>query len=185
MIKKLIGGRNTVKAKVKLGKRLGTGLEGTVREANLIFGKNGKTRTHQFAVKSFKWYFDSYGAWANPKKQFQIMKELSTLNRQGKLGLRIIPTIRLIKTVFGKDKLLVTKLNIVKDLTPEQHADYLRDIKRQSLIGAKNGYSILKDAFQPVLDKNGKVIAVLTDFGQVSKTKPIAINELTNRLLTK
>ena len=41
---------------------------------------------------------------AKAEKQFKTMQELSELNWQKKLGLRIVPTIRLRRTIFGRKR---------------------------------------------------------------------------------
>lgn len=173
-VKTFLGGRKPIQAKLLVGRKLGKGEEGVVREANLTFTKNGKIRTKEFVIKTFKGIRNRDYAFKNPRRQFSIMQDLSALNKQKKLGLRIVPTIRLIKRPLVKDQLLVTRLNILEKLSESQRREYENDLYRQKNVAADNGYKILPDSFRPVMDKNGKIIAVLTDFGMVIKTKVFA-----------
>lgn len=168
-IKTFLGGRKPIRAKLEIGRKLGEGQEGIVREANLTLTKNGRTRTKQFVIKTFQSILPRKYSFRNPRKQFEVMQGLVELNKKKKLGIRIVPTIRLIKRRIVKDQLLVTRLNILENLSQSQRKEYEDDLYRQRNIGLENGYKISIDSFKPVLGKDGKVNAILTDFGLVVK----------------
>ena len=173
----LIGGRRKIRAEIKLGKQLGAaGQEGKVLEAEVVLKGGKRSRTVRLAQKVFhEWEMPNAFAkysWRNPERQFAVMKKLSRLNRQKKAGLRIVPTIRILKG--GKmPSLLTTRLETLQ-IKEVFHSpfwnDFKADAERQEKIAAGLGFTCSDDAFFPVKDrKTGKVVAVLADFGQVEK----------------
>ena len=111
----------------------------------------------------------------DPVGQFNIMNELIELNRNQNLGLRIIPTIRLLEQ-NGKYKLIMTRLTIPK-LKKAQKEQFKTDWMRQVKVLRENGYECAKnavypDAFFPQIDKKtGKCFAIIGDFGAIQKIK--------------
>jgi hypothetical protein len=167
--KKLIGFKNEKKVKLKRGKKIGQGVEGKVYSGQVFVKRKDKTKAKKVVIKKFRFLFGDAGNFGRADKQFRTMKDLSTLNKQEKLGLRIIPTIRLKKNLFTYE-LIMTKLDIVKtnSLSPKEYEKYQRDIKRQKFIAQKNGFIVGRDAFFPIKE-NGKIVAIIGDFGNISK----------------
>ena len=107
------------------------------------------------------------------------MEELQRENRKKKMGLRIVPTIRLRKMRGKKSRILTTKLDTIGLIEKAKRRDkdaeelrkpFIKDMTRQIAIGKANGWNIYIDAFEAVVDKkSGKVVAVIADFGNVTK----------------
>lgn len=165
----LIGGRRPVKAKIKRVRKLGSGKEGTAYEVEAELRSGGKRRKITLVEKVFH-PFKKYKTFGNPKEQFRIMNEISELNRRENLGLHIPNTIRLRRRWFRKPALISSKFERIRVLEGKQITDYFEDALRELEILRKKGYSAGPDAFMPVLDKeSGKAIAVIFDFGLISK----------------
>ena len=118
----------------------------------------------------------------DPEKQFGLVRELIELNRKKKLGLRLPPTVRLLKRE-GKPTLLLTwyrdrhgrELKAKHMLKSNEKAQYLEDRDRQIEALKSQGYTVTNewdDKFEPFLDpKTGKYVALLLDFGGLAKKK--------------
>ncbi len=163
--------RGTRVRQIRPTKELGGGGEGDVFEAvvSIPYAKKWwKTRKVVMAVKRFKAPFQKV------RLQFKIMNEIIALNRKKKLGLRITPTIRIVKRFFRlRPDLVLTKLSLAKypgkGLTPKQNEEFLEDRSKQLVVLAHEGYHSSADAFFPQVDpKTGKGIAIIGDFGNVS-----------------
>ncbi|MEW6295559.1 MAG: hypothetical protein AB1467_04670 [Candidatus Diapherotrites archaeon] len=153
-------------------KYLGSGVEGKVFEVEVAVKKAKKIKKRVFAEKEFREGMQWYGHWLPPKKQWLLMKELLKLNRDKKLGLRIIPTIRPLKRKDKISSFFLTKLDVIdfKGINSKKLTEFEEDMQRQIEIGSKKGYFISDDAFLPVFDKKTKkVIAIIGDFGQIRR----------------
>jgi hypothetical protein len=169
--------RGTRVRKIKRKKLIDVGTEAGVFEVEVEVRVGKRKKIVKMVEKEFRnpivpASYELY-PYGNPLMQFNIMNKLIKLNRSKKLGLRIIPTIRLRKIKGKKPRLVLTLLkNVLKEveLTPKQKKEFERDALRQQLIGKKNGYYILEDVFFPVIDsKTGKCLAVIGDFGGIRR----------------
>jgi len=168
----LIGGRKPVIAKIRAKKKLGQGFEGTAYEVEATAGKGERKRKISLVEKRFKssLFRRDLGNLRNPEAQFRIMGEISGLNRQKKLGLHILPTIRLRKRWLRKPALIITNLDGIpyKELEGKQILQFYADFVRQQEILFNEGYYACSDAFMPVLNKKtDKVEAYIFDFGSI------------------
>jgi len=179
---KLRGGRKTVKAKVKRKKFLGKGFEGKVFEAEVTVKKKGKERTVTLAEKKFKRtrYKEKYArqkkkhpSFRDPKKHFATYQELKQLNQEKGLGLRLPRTVRLRKRLLRKSTLVMSKIEIARfeDFKGRDLKNFIKDTKRQVEALKNYDYGIGPDSFFPVRGKNGKITAVIGDFGTIRKIK--------------
>ena len=166
----LLGGRKPVEVKLLNRKKfLDSGGEGYVYKVKVILRRGGRERKTTLAEKEFHTLEETGHPFRNPTKQFEMMQGLLKLNREKKLGLRIIPTIRLLK---GKGSLIITKLDVFNPylLSPEQYSEFSKDVNRQLAILSSNDYYACSAAFHAILDKaSGKVVAAITDFGSIKK----------------
>ena len=175
----LRGGRKPRIVSIKRGKLIHQG----VYEANGIFdvkvtlmGKKGRTRTIAMVEKEFKPKTSKNVLAPNikdPKMQFKTMQELLRLNREMKLGLPILPTVRLKKIKGQKTTLLVTKVKNEIKLS-ELKADEIKELNEQEEqirnILREHGYSTHSDFF--IVARNpvtGKLIPWVADFGNLRK----------------
>jgi len=96
------------------------------------------------------------------------MNALLKLNRERKLGLRIVPTIRLLEVEGGKPRLVHTRLETSTGPPAGKFTEFMRDMFGQIKILQQNGYTAGIDSFLSQIDKKtGKCIAVIFDFGSV------------------
>lgn len=178
----LHGGRKARRVtSIRLGERLGGGFEGNVYSAEVEIRKGNKTRKKAFALKRF-FGRGHAGSFGNPQMQFELMQEIKKLNKEKKLGLRIIPTIRLkkVRPIKGsleipEHELILTKMDFVKLGEPIPHIKWIfvqRDVQRQREILSKEGYSISPDAFLIAKTKNGEFMPYIADFGNIIKLDP-------------
>jgi len=166
----LRGGKKPIMVEaIKRKKLLHGGTEGKVYEIEATIKKGEKIRTITLAEKEFH---SDISIISGQKRQFKIMQELLKLNREKKLGLRIVPTIRFRRRWWKSPTLIITKLEEIPrpDFSPQQTREFSSDIERQKITGENNGYYLGEDAFIPVLDKKtGRAIAVITDFGEIKR----------------
>ena len=164
---------------IKLGKR---GLEGQTFEGQLVFNRGKSQRTKAVAVKVFDEHTFGEGySYGLPEKQLKIYNELKELNRRRKLGIHLLPFVRLLRRERGKHYLVEPNLQknpdgrlidlnyyITNHLLPaEARGDYLKDMERQTRILAENGYLCVQDAFVPVKDRKHNVFAMILDLGGI------------------
>ncbi|MBI5228674.1 hypothetical protein HY991_01080 [Candidatus Micrarchaeota archaeon] len=168
----LEGGRKPIRVKrIMQGQLLGWGAEGNVSEVKVKLAAREKQRELALAEKEFNPnanVHEGYPFW-NPEYQFKAMRKLQALNREKKLGLRIVPTIRLRRREGAAPTLLTTRLPRVTmaDLTREQMRQFMQDVRRQQKTIERVGFKADFDSFMPQIGKDGKAIAVLFDFGNV------------------
>lgn len=158
-------------------------IEGNLYDVEVeVLGKNGRTRKVKMLEKEFLNRdlleyllgvdLPELSAIQNirrPTTQFNTMVKLMRLNREKKLGLHILPTIRLRKRKGHSPTLILTKLNPVV-LNELQTRQVFADVLRQGRILRIEGYSInLFDSFFAQIDSKGNGIAVIFDFGNVLK----------------
>lgn len=153
---------------------LGGNVEGKVHKVRVTVKRKGKKREITLAEKRFYEKRDPADSinLKNPVRQFETMQELQRLNRRKKLGLRIVPTIRLREETGKKPTLVLTKLTLLKkeNLPETQESEFFRDASRQQEKSRENGYFLHGDCFEPMIDKEtGKVVAIIADFGNVRK----------------
>ncbi len=173
----LKGGRRPIEVAIIKRKRpLGGDAEGHVYEIKVVVKKGRKGRMLRLAEKEFYQKKGTmleglFPSLRDPIRQFETMQGLLKLNREKKLGLRIIPTIRLREQEGKAPTLIITKLKEIswEKLSQRQKLEFKADQDRQVEIGKQNTYLIRNDAFVPVFEQNGKVIAVITDFGCIMK----------------
>tara|TARA_Y100000310_G_scaffold345795_1_gene470056 strand:+ start:2946 stop:3530 length:585 start_codon:yes stop_codon:yes gene_type:complete len=178
----LRGGKNPVWAtEIRRGDYIGGQAEGSIHEVEVVLEKGNRRRTVKLAEKEF---VDERGVWhrgdkpnfANPTEQFETMQTLLKLNRERKLGLHIIPTIRLMgEGGYAKPRLIITRLKGEVDHKSLNKAEYkaVDDQKRrEKQILKQHGFVIHSDVWIHVRDpKTGKVTAWIVDFGNLRKTK--------------
>ena len=156
--------------RIKKDKLIGGEGEGLIWTVNVTVERDGKTRTRKMVQKHFYDIPARKSSYRNPAKQFKTMNELIALNREKKLGLKINPTIRLMKNHRRKPYLIMTKLNIreMPTLTEKQRKQYHKSMFKQIKACREHGFRIGQDAFSPIV-KNGRATAIITDFGTVNK----------------
>lgn len=154
---------------------LGAGNEGTTYEVDVVLDRYGKQRTVRMVEKQLKRapYLDFHPI-RNFGAQFRIMNNLMTLNQKKRLGLRIVPTIRLLKgnKTRGLSSLITTKLNLLNPITLStlERNQFDQDQVRQGVILNREGYMTGADSFFPQRDpKTNQVVAVIGDFGTIKK----------------
>ncbi len=188
--------RGTRVKKIIVGKRIGFGTEGDINEIEVILEKRGRKtgelRRKKITMAQKEFLMGTLSqvrpplkieeGWlarlrkkqpelGNPVTQFNAMHKLIRLNRAKKLGLRIVPTIRIVKRKGKLPLLILTKLNY-PDLTQQQREQYWADLKRQCKILESSGYLPHDDFFIPHVDKKtGNCCAVITDFGNVHRIR--------------
>jgi hypothetical protein len=150
-----------------------------VREVEVVVRIGNRERRVRLVEKVFKpkigfsrEAFARRNPFRDPVMQLKIMREISKLNREKRLGLHIVPTIRLRKRRLRKPTLLVTRLEryhfLPGPLGEQRLKEFRQDIHRQQEVLALNNYFAAADAFVPVLnEKTAKVIAVIADFGNI------------------
>lgn len=160
------------KAEVKRGGKIGkAGFEGTLYETTVEFeGANRRKRRRIMVEKVFLPIGSNGPPLRRPITQFNTMVKLIKLNRAKKIGLRIIPTIRLLKRKRQKPTLILTKLEVPENLTTIQQVEFKHDKLRQQKIMREIGYSSPNDAFVPQIDiETGKCYALIADFGVIAR----------------
>ncbi len=198
--KPLIGGKKPIKPfSFEKGKPLGFGAEGEVFSVRVRVERNGKKRGVTLAEK----VFDAGASKRRPElpnfgsaeKQFALMKTISTLNREKKLGLRILPTIRLRTNENGAKSLVLTKIkhevrapeklvgwppfrvvNRVRfpkyEVTRAEETVIYKEIERMDKILEKQGYATGEDTYLIGRNvKSGAVEVWIADFGKI---RPVA-----------
>ena len=189
----LKGGRKTRSVEsIKPLRMIGRGTEGDIYEVEVIIERRGKRKILKLAEKEFRYthYSPLAPAVGDPVAQFNLMKKLQRINRERKLGLHILPTIRLREVKGEKPRLLITLLKNTFSYSKKQGFQFeLTDEELSRIPKAEKEYvnlqksreeRILKDlGFETfpdmwVLDrdpKTGKVTAWIADFGQISEKK--------------
>ncbi|MFA5357565.1 MAG: hypothetical protein WC308_01440 [archaeon] len=160
------------------------GREGFVNEIEISIAKNGRAKKRRFAEKTF---FDrQLSHLGKPVEKFRVIKALAKLNREKKLGLKIVPTIRLrfvekndwriITTILPieesvQNAILRSKIFSRSELAPtvlKKMKEFTVDMERQQSVAQMNGYLIHNSAFVPVLRKGAKKVeAVIVDIGHI------------------
>ena len=163
--------------RIQRGKRLGGNYEGVVFESTVTLKKHGKTRAILLAEKQFHApAISPPEVLRNPKKQFEIMAGLKRLNAEKKLGLHILPTIRLRKS-FGRRRLafFLTRYKEIAELTEEQWHEVFAQRKKEDDLLVKNGYRAYHDAWKLIEDPvTKKPTYYIADFGGVEKIETAA-----------
>ncbi len=169
----LFGGRKTRRATIlRTGKRTGGRSEGKVYAVEVVVKKHGRERKFRALEKVFyaPYWFPTERNLRNPLAQFKTMQELIAINRKKRLGLRITPTIRLVKRKRGRPTFILTIFEGKIDFLPEQWHRYKADMVRQAGILQALGYTVHPDIFKPNIDREtGEAIAVICDFGNLWK----------------
>ena len=107
-----------------------------------------------------------------PTAQFKIMSEFRELNRKEKLGLHILPTIRLRDRPFRRATLFSTKYEKVNynSLSSKQRVALETQKKEEVRILEDYGYWVLLDAWQIIKDPlTGKPTYYIVDYGTIEK----------------
>jgi len=180
----LYGGRKPRLARrIRRGKRLGGGYEGSVFESSVALKKHGKTRTILLAEKQFyapeinppELLRKSNEELRNPRKQFEVMTELKRLNAQKKLGLHILPTILLGRTIGRRQPTIFSTR--YKEIDPSA-LDWptlekaVLERRREKSILLDLGYNVYFDAWKLIEDPvTKKPTCYIADFGGVEKIK--------------
>ncbi len=180
---KLYGGRKTREVKrIKRGRKLEAGYEGKVYEVEVVVKRGKKERKLKMAEKKFhlRRKYTYFTPFCDPLRQFEMMHELQELNRREKLGLHILPTIRLRKRIGRKPTLIITKLRESKVLSTAEKAALRDQERREEGILKDHGYGIRGDMWVVQRDpKTGKVTAWIADFGNIAKQEQIPMNRKT------
>ncbi|MDD2531658.1 MAG: hypothetical protein PHY04_00655 [Candidatus ainarchaeum sp.] len=114
----------------------------------------------------------------NPIGHLRTVQSLSELNRREKLGLNILPTVRLKKNKNAPPSLIVTKLkNLVeyKNLKGTDKTEVDLKLKHIKKVLWKHGYNRHSDFF--LFERNpltGRITIWVADFGNLVKRKNIA-----------
>ncbi|MDO8428856.1 MAG: hypothetical protein Q7S92_06625 [Candidatus Diapherotrites archaeon] len=181
--RKRIRPQGTRVREIKRGKWIGSGNEGTIYESFVTLERNGRQRTVRLAEKEFdldpsrpRSILAHKSNWQRPLSQFNTMNRLIQLNRAKKLGLRIIPTIRLLKRKGQKPTLVMTRLETDLEMNSRTRGteldESIEDQNRQLDILRREGYSAHLDAFIIQMNpKTGKGIAVIADFGNIKRLR--------------
>lgn len=180
----LYGGRKPRLArKIQRGKRLGGSYEGDIFESAVTIRKHGKTRAITLAEKQF--YAPEINPLElirkpneelrNPRKQFEVMTELKRLNAQKKLGLHILPTIRLRRTTGRRQPTIFsTRYKEIDPFTldwPTLEKAVLERRREKSIL-LDLGYNVYFDAWKLIEDPvTKKPTCYIADFGGVEKIK--------------
>ncbi len=164
------------------GRFLGGRSEGNVYGGKYVVKRGSRERTVKLAEKVFYKKTPRNRMLRNPEKQFELVRELMELNRKKKLGLRLPPTVRLLKRE-GRPTLLATwyrdrhgqELKAKHMLAKDEKAQYAEDRDRQIEALKSEGYTVTNewdDKFEPYLDpRTGKYVALLLDFGGLVRKK--------------
>ncbi|MDP2973451.1 MAG: hypothetical protein Q8N60_00220 [Candidatus Diapherotrites archaeon] len=150
----LHGGRKPVRVlRVKQYNKLGGNDEGRVFAVNVTVKRKGRKRTIKLAEKVFhKGHLrvSPLLPFGIPSLQFEIMSELKRLNVKKKLGLHILPTIRLRKIKGKKPRLVLTRWKKIEwwRLSEKQQGEVLAQRGKEQKILEENGYDVLKDAWR-------------------------------------
>ncbi len=169
----LKGGRKPVKAKIRRGRKLGGDYEGNVFEAKVTVKRGKEKRSIVLAEKVFK--RRGRNSWPNlrrPTAQFKIMSEFRELNKKEKLGLHILPTIRLRDRPFRRATIFSTKYEKVNynSLSSKQRAALETQRKEEERILGDYGYWIPADVWQIIKDPlTGKPTYYIVDYGTIEK----------------
>lgn len=174
----LLGGRKPRQVFIKRGALIHPGMSessGIYCAKVTVEGKNGKSKTIDLVEKRFKprkrVKFMSPN-FRHPKHQLKAVQELMRINREQKLGLNIIPTVRLRENSKNPSSLLLTRLNAVKyaSLTDAEKNEINRQERRALRTLKKIGFSADQDFF--IIEKNpatGRVTSWIADFGNLYK----------------
>lgn len=175
------GGRKTRAVKISRIKKLYSGREGTTYEAKIELQKNTKKRKIELVEKEFHIRSRFYEERKNnqphlqrPFRQYKLYNELKELNRKEKLGLPLIPTMRIVRSQNGMHKLLVTKINErgIGNFSKEEREFLTRQEEKYENIMRENGYNTHKDMWIYDRDpKTNKPRAWIVDFGNITRKK--------------
>ncbi len=173
----LHGGRKPVKVKeIKRGEILGSGGESIVFEATATVKKKGKTRAVKLAEKQFFGLPSPFCPdplpFRSPCRQFKIMTELKRFNNTKKLGLHILPTIRLTKRFLRRSTLLLTRYKKVtlRNISSKQHNAASTQQEKEKKILKSIGYDVGEGAWKLIEDPITKEPTYyLADFGHIRK----------------
>ncbi len=146
------GRRNNVVSKVKQGEVLGGNSEGTVRKVVLSVRRKklALAEKHFYQRRTLPPYSRAnQPSFRNPQAQYEIVRELSELNRRHKLGLPLLPTFRLRKLKTGEKKLYLTLLEnvITAELRPSGRLVFYKETKKETgiLVKGKPQYALEKN----------------------------------------
>ncbi len=166
----LIGPKDTLLAnRIRELEVLSTeGNEGDVVKAEVTFDREGQEQTEHFALKKFRRQKPTNDSpTENSRYQFESMKRLVDLNDNEQLGLNIIPTFRVVKSRKRNPDLLLTLLKPEDVLDATELKSFNEDMQRQTEAARKHDWRINIDSFIPIRNEQGKVNAVIADFGSV------------------
>ncbi len=149
------------------------GFEGKVRRVELHFKRNARERRVPMMLKEFKSETTHEDPpLRNPRAQFRIMTELMELNRNQKLGLPLLRTLRIVHA-DGRNRLVMTPIEHViafKQLPPNAQNEIRNQIERATRTLNEKGYTVGSDAWIFSLDPATQKARVhLADFGLVNK----------------
>ena len=144
----------------------------------IVHGKNGRSKTLQLLEKTFRPpvnpRYNHSVTLRSPVNQLRAVKGLRELNREQKLGLNILPTVRLRKTTRGKHTLLITKLNEIKynSLSAKEKEEVDAQLTHAKKALSEFGYSTARDIFLIEKEsKTGKVKVWIADLGTLEEAE--------------
>lgn len=171
--------------------KLGKGNEARVYSRVVVVA--GK-RALRLAEKEFeKRFWIPTKSFRRPLKHFLSYEYLRTANIDQKLGLRLLPTLRIFHPNGNLKRLSILKTELPPLTLPElnraQQLEYVLDRRRQINIMKKAGVDAYwKDVFYPVIDPaTQKCVAVINDYGTIRIPSERRWWEyiLTNRVVAK
>ena len=172
----LKGGKKPVKVKtIETKKFIGYGAEAIVQEIKVTIERGKKQKQLELVEKNFIKGAPPYKQpnSREPIKQFKTMQKLLKLNFRKKLGLHIIPTIRLREIKEKKPRLIMTKIkNVVKlkSLNKTEQTRVKKQTQKETDILEKLGYTTHQDIWIYCTNpKTGKTTAWIADFGNIAK----------------
>jgi len=104
------------------------------------------------------------------ESRFFRAHELSRLNRDKELGLRIVPTVWFCRDRFGSNSLLTTRLESPRKMSAGHEVQFNADRARQKKIGLIHNWRIPDNAFVPVLEGD-VATAVIARFRDINKVE--------------
>lgn len=154
-------------------RKIGGGKEGTVFEVQVLIQRGKRKRKLVLVEKSFLPYMDQRHRGA--LEQFETMQQLLRLNKEKRLGLHIIPNIRLKEEKGQRPTLIMTKVKgIIRmdELQPEEAKIVRQQISKEMRILREQGYNSNIDMWVCARDPVSKqAVAWIVDFGEIKKIK--------------
>jgi len=168
--------RDLVVEGIRQGRLLGGNTEGSISTVHVTLRAGNTRKTIELAEKTFKPKKNWPGLHhlRDPVAQFKTMSGLLELNRKKRLGLHILPTIRLREMGDGSHRIILTKFTKFNPGTAtERELEKAKKIRiRDADLLSRNGYVLGGDCFSLIKDPTtGKPRWFITDFGVVVKVK--------------